>query len=69
MSEIKKVVVFIGAVLFLGACMLPAGGGYEFPYFIAILGIILMVIPPLHTAWKNRKFYKQDFDEKDIDEK
>ena len=65
MSEIKKAVVFIGAVLFLGACILPAGGGYEFPYFIAILGIILMIVPPIHTAWKNQ----QNPDKKDIDKK
>lgn len=69
MSEIKKVVVFIGAVLFLGACIMMTGEVYECGLVAGIAGIILMVIPPLHTAWKNRKFYKQDFDEKDIDEK
>ncbi len=65
MSEIKKAVVFIGAVLFLGACILMAGEVYECGLVAGIAGIILMIVPPIHTAWKNQ----QNSDKKDIDEK
>lgn len=69
MSEIKKAVIFIGAVLFLGACILMLGEIYEIGIVIGIVGILLMIISPLCIYLKKSESHEQNPDEKDIDEK